>query len=254
MSSDFKGRNESITSDDLYLYLSDCMWRHLGISREHLYEHFISIGKCEGSGSWEYFDRYNKKFNSNDYVGNSFDNALILSRAVGKQEYLSRSVDTAQTRRESISTACSSFIQDGLCDSFTISSVFPHLDCVDSIVEIKGVSGFIPCVEPPPAKYETLYAMISYTDSCGNGYSEPVPYYPISWDDDPSKNVFIKSTLENSTYGIDAEYHWEITRNANEVQISVDTASMDKAYIEIGTLSSAFEPEISVSLTYTEND
>lgn len=252
MSTDFKGNNESITADDLYLSLSDCLGKCLNVPREKVYGHYTAIGKCEGHGSWPHYARYNVRCGSNDYVGDAFDNLVILREAVGKEELLSRDIGTAQARRDRLTADCAPLIQDGLCDGFTISGLFPHLDVPGAVVDIRGVSGVIPCVDPSPRKYETLYAMVSYTDSCGCGLQEPVPYYPAEWDSDPSKEIFLKSTLDDAKFGVSAEYRWGITKNADSVAVSDDTAGMDGPCVRIGTLSSAIDPGVTVTFSYSE--
>lgn len=254
MSTDFKGNNESITTVDLYLALSDCMSKYLNVDRDSVYAHYIKVGKCSEvpNNSWAYFDRYCKRWNSNDYVGNEFDNLLILKEAINKPEYLDVNLSSVQSRKDSLNSACSSFIQNGLCDNFTVSGYFPHLDCPGAVETIVGDD--IPCVLPN-GNYATFYAVVKYYDSCGCGVEEPVPYYPTSYDIDPnySEKLFFKRTDEDAQYNVSAEYSWEIIKNADEVVVSLDTNSMKEPTLRLGTLSTAIEPNIELSFIYTEN-
>lgn len=253
MSTDFTGKNKGITNDSLYMTLSDKLSQYLNVDRDKLYRKYAEKNLCEGCGNWTFFDRYNKEFDSNDYTGNKFTDIAIIKETIGREEFSSKDISTADERRDKLFSLCSGLIENNLCESFSITGLFPHLDCPGEIISIEGVSGAIPCIGEDGA-YETLYANISYTDSCGEGLIEPVPYYPSGWDSSLSGDITVKSTLDDLKYGVDAEYHWTIRRNANQVTIDPTTSGMTSAYLNVATLSTAFKPDINVELSYDEKD
>lgn len=246
MSTDFTtGKNKNISKDDLYLMKCDVLSKILNLSHKNLYNFYKSKGECAGSGQWSYYDRYTNEYNSNDYVGNPLDNILILSAAVDKEEFLDKSDETVESRKNLLMRLCSSYIEENKCNNFNLSGLFPHLDKVDNIT-INSVSGFIPCIE---VGYETFIPVLTYCDSCGQGYPEPVPEYPIGY----TGNMFEKLGNQNQYRTENSEFEWQITRNADQAIISPETASMNLGYIEIAALSTASLDDIDLEIKYSEN-
>ena len=246
MSSDFTtGKNKSISKEGLYLKLCDTLSQKLNIPREKLYSFYAENGLCSGGVSWDYFDRYNKEFDSNTYSENAFDDLVILSAAVDKDEFLDKTNETVESRRSSILNQCSGMMNSHLCNRFSLTGLFPHLDRPDEIISIDGISGVIPCYLNG---YETLYANITYSDSCGCNIPEPVPSYPIGYEG----NILVKNSMDETYEAETASYHWEITENPENIVLHEETSGMTSNHLILATSTDAVIPEIKVSLTYEE--
>lgn len=245
MSTDFTtGKNKKISKDDLYLMTSNIMSNILNVDRNILYTFYKNNNECPGSGQWDYFDRYVKKYNSNNYTNNKLDDLIVLSAAVDKVEFLDKSDSTINSRKNKLESLCSSFIKEGKCNNFKLSSFIPHLDKPNEIDSFHRTSGIIPCIEKG---YETLTPYITYTDSCGCNYIEPAPQYPINY---PDEQLFRK--LANEYEADTAEYQWKITSNVDQINISPATSSMKENHLDIATLSTATLDSIEIEITYTE--
>ena len=248
MSTDFTGSNKSISKESLYLMSADKLGSMLGVSRDKMHDFYKRIGKCSCSAEWGYYDRYTKTVNSNTYTSSALDDILILSASVGKEELLSKDVETAESRKAFIKNECSGLIEHGLCNDFELTGCFPHLDTPDQINSIV-IDGDIKCIiDDNP--FGTVHAKIGYTDSCGAGTVEPVPYYPLSTS---VENLFEKDTIEDPLYNLSGvEYLWSI-ENSGNVEISEATSSMTLDHFDAATRSTAVDTAIRISLSYTEN-
>jgi hypothetical protein len=256
MSTDFTtGRNTQIGKDDLYLKISDVMSKYLGVNRQTLYQNYINAGKCDGNGNWALYNRYNTNdidngcIDSNTYTDNDVDDLVVLKASIEKEALLDKDPSTAENRKQIIENACSALINDGLCNNFSLTGAFPHLDMPDSVISI-DIDGTIKCIENiQNNEFANAHAIIKYTDSCGCGIQEPVPYYPPG---QAYENPFIKDTKDDAIYGINASYLWEIT-GEEDIVVSDATSSMIENHLELATGTTATNSRIRISLTYTEN-
>ena len=248
MSTDFTtGRNVSISNNDLYLLASDKIATLLGVDRSDLYAFYKRTGRCSGNGDFGYYDRYMKVSNSNDYTGNPLDDIYVLAAAVDQEIMLDKAPSSITVRRDFIMDKCSGLIAEGLCDDFTLTGCFPHLDMPDGINSF-AISGEIRCIDKENP-YGVVHAKIGYTDSCGVGVIEPVPYYPL---DMPVSALMEKDTLEDSKYGLSGvEYRW-VLDNPDDIVVSEATSSMTCDHIDVATSRTAISYTVVVSLVYTE--
>lgn len=249
MSSDFTtGKNKKIGKDDLYLMVSDVMSDILDINRDTIYKFYSSRGECPGKGQWGYFDRYVKLYNSNNYTNNRLDDLIVLSAAMNNPEFLDRSDSTINSRKFNLLSLCSSFIKEGKCNDFKLSGFIPHLDRPNEIDSFQLKIGEVPCIEKG---YETLTPYITYTDSCGCNYIEPVPQFPLDY---PSDQLFRKLASDDQYKADTANFKWEIVSNKEQVKISPSTTSMKEDHLDIATLSTAVLDitDVEIEVTYSE--
>lgn len=252
MSSDFSGKNSSIKSDDLFMMMSDTLASRLRTTRELLIRFYQDNGVCGNEDSLEIFDRYNTDpFDSNAYSDNEFDDISILDQAIGKEELLDKELSSAPQRKEIIENACSSLQQNGLCNDFTLSSFFPHLDCAKEIIAL-GNDRSIECADLQ--NYSIIYGQITYCASCDESFQEPSPYYPADFiDGRDGRSILIRDTRDDAKYQIcNSKYRWEIVENESNVVIYESTASMDKNVLSVATSPAAITQSIKVALEFSE--
>jgi hypothetical protein len=262
MSTDFTtGENKRINEECTYLMLSDKLGKlflnkNINLDRNYFYDKFkeeqLFTGTLNNEESrWALFTRYK---GSNDYTNNKFDDVIILNMIQDNKQFLNVKDDSLEKRKKLLNSCCSSYIKDGYCSDFSekITGFFPHLDRPGDIISIISTSGSIPCIE---FGYATLYANITYEDSCGMNHAQPVPTYK-----DFSFNVET-DTIENEKWNYNtlndispnyATYNWKVIENSIDIKIK-DNITNQKT-IQIATLSSASNNEIKISLEYSENN
>ena len=113
-----------------------------------------------------------------------------------------------------------------------------------------STSGGIPCFE---FGYGTIYANITYEDSCGQNALQPVPTYKdYSYNkttDEIDEDKWSYNTL-NDIAPEYATFKWEVLENSVDIMIKDNV--VNRNIIEIATLSSASNDQIKLSLTYSE--
>lgn len=260
MSTDFTtGNNKKITSESTYLVLSDKLGKlfkdkNIDLDRNFFFDKFaknklFSKTLNDEDSRWKLLARYR---NSNNYTSNKFDDVIILNSVNNKEQFLSLSDETIDSRKSLINSYCSSYIKDGYCSDFSnqLTGFFPHLDKPGDIISMVSTSGGIPCFE---FGYGTIYANITYEDSCGQNVLQPVPTYKdYSYNkttDEIDEDKWSYNTL-NDIAPEYATFKWEVLENSVDIMIKDNV--VNRNIVEIATLSSASNDQIKLSLTYAE--
>lgn len=242
MSTDFTGSNSNISRDSLYMMASDTLGKLLGIEREDLYAFYSARGKCSAGHSWGFYDRYCTEFDSNSYTGNKLADLQVLSACTDDPAFLDMSDETASSRRDLVKSKLSQAVSERRCPSLDGKlSFFPHLDRPDEIVSLSSSVGGIPCIEEG---YEKLTPLVSFVDSCGNSFREPVPSYPLGWENDLT--VVAGNDTEHIPQG--SSFEWKIEGNADQVAVK---GSLDAPEIEIAALSTAVLDDVTINVSFT---
>ena len=152
------------------------------------------------------------------------------------------STESINERKSLIINNINLYKQYNLCNEINLTGFFPHLDIVDEIISIRSLSGEIPCWE---LGEDTIYAEITYTDSCHissdeNKCLEPVPNL--------NETKFIRNTLTDIEAN-GTEYKWSITSNNDQIQI---IGKLTNKTLKVAAVPSAYLDSISINLEYSE--
>lgn len=245
MSTDFTGNNDRITSESLMRMSSDTIGRILNISRESIFDLYVSLGKCSNSNNgWTFYDRYAR---CNDYTGNKLDDLIVLRECVennSNRRFDDKDPSSSTARRTTLKTLLSNEISDKKCNDIASTldtSMIPHLDIPKSISILKSREDSV-CEES--GVWEILTPEIDYTDSCGCDTAALVPQYPANYSGP------MNSIRGDSIY-VNGSFQWYVDRE-DQIKISSATSSKKESTLEISTLSSAIIDEVNVEVEYSE--
>ena len=258
MSTDWTtNKNKEFGKEELYLKISNT-FASIGLididdnnSVDKVRKTFYNLYKrhklCEGDGNWNLFDRY---ISSNEYTDNKLDDLVVLNSAINvnkNNNNILYSKDNSQVsidnRKNLIENEIKKLSNNGLCNEVTLTGFFPHLDVV-SDVEVRTISGLVPCWE---LGEETLYGIITYSDSCHtdddfNKCLEPVPTF--------TNEQYERNTLRDMPEPT-STYSWEITKNKNQLKISEETG-LNSNILKCSMKGEANLTEAEIRLKYSE--